>query len=94
MTVDEIMELATSLGDMRYLAGRGKATKEEVQEEYDIFKAAIEELAKDAERLEWAMNNMSQHNYTLFGMHVMNIGGTGDVSDCRSFVDARIKEAP
>lgn len=43
--------------------------------------------------LAWAMNNMCQHNYTLFGMHVMNVGGTGDIDDCREFIDKRIKEA-
>jgi hypothetical protein len=48
-------------------------------------------LALDAARLVWAMNNMCQHNYTLFGVHVMNVGGTGDVHDCRSFIDNAMK---
>jgi len=37
------------------------------------------------------MNNMSQHNYILFGMHVMNVGGTGDIADCRTFIDKRMQ---
>jgi hypothetical protein len=48
-------------------------------------------LALDAARLVWAMNNMDNHNYVLFGSHVMNVGGTGDVHDCRSFIDAALK---
>jgi hypothetical protein len=48
-------------------------------------------LTLDADRLVWAMNNMCQHNYTLFGMYVMNVGGTGDIHDCRTFIDNAMK---
>jgi hypothetical protein len=51
------------------------------------LKQAQVELTLDADRLVWAMNNMCQHNYTLFGIYVMNVGGTGDIHDCRSFID-------
>lgn len=53
MTVDEIMELATILGDSRYLAGEGKASREDVQADYCNLRTAIESLAKDAEARGW-----------------------------------------
>lgn len=53
MTVDEIMELATILGDSRYLAGAGKASREDVQDDYCNLRTAIESLAKDAEARGW-----------------------------------------
>jgi hypothetical protein len=40
---------------------------------------------KDAERLQFAMHNWGPRE---FAMHVLRRGGNGDLSDCRSFVDA------
>ena len=51
--VDEIMELATILGDSRYLAGAGKASREDVQDDCCNLRTAIESLAKDAEARSW-----------------------------------------
>ena len=42
---------------------------------------------KDAERLQFAMRKWGPHE---FAMHVLRRGGDGDLSDCRSFVDAAI----
>lgn len=47
--------------------------------------------AVDAERLVWAMNHMNMPQYsTAFVHHVLSVGGIGDLSDCRVFVDAAI----
>ena len=48
--VDEIMELATILGYSRYLAGAGKSSREDVQDNYCNLRTAIESLAKDAKQ--------------------------------------------
>lgn len=50
MTVENIMKLATVYGDARIETIYGSATKDDVQEERAALLAAVEELAKDAER--------------------------------------------
>ena len=48
------------------------------------------DLEDDSSRLVWAMNNIGNAQIaTQFGRHVMNMGGVGDLSDCRRFVDAQ-----
>jgi len=49
----------------------------------------------DARRLVWAMDNMGL-NLTSFAFmaHVLARGGTGDYSDCVTFIDARMPPAP
>jgi hypothetical protein len=47
----------------------------------------------DADRLLWAMTCMCDHNYREFSSHVLRVGGTGDLDDCRTFVDGKIRES-
>lgn len=47
------------------------------------------DLEDDSSRLVWAMNNIGNARLaTQFGQHVMDVGGVGDLSDCRQFIDA------
>lgn len=47
----------------------------------------------DAIRLEWAMRNMSDSLMQAFCIHVMNVGGIGDISDMRVFLDSVMGDA-
>lgn len=63
-----------------------------------IEASANKELPKqiernDAARLVWAMNHMGLGStHRDFGSHVLNIGGVGDLDDCRVFVDAQMQK--
>ena len=47
----------------------------------------------DAARLVWAMNHMGLcSTHRDFGSHVLNVGGVGDLDDCRVFVDAQMQK--
>jgi hypothetical protein len=49
----------------------------------------------DARRLVWAMDNMGLRDTgTEFVAHVLRRGGTGDYSDCVTFIDERMPPAP
>jgi len=52
----------------------------------------LEKAEKDAARLVWAMNWMrtSAHDYG-FTKHVLEGGGTGDYSDCVTYIDAAME---
>ncbi len=61
-TTDEIFELAISWGDSRYL---GKATEEEVQEDYDNLRTAIEALVAERDALK-AELDFAKTNYETY----------------------------
>lgn len=45
----------------------------------------------DADRLVWAMANMSSANHQeQFAAYVLSVGGTGDLDDCRNYIDSVI----
>lgn len=47
-------------------------------------------IEDDAGRLVWAMSNIGSHEIARqFVQYVMDVGGVGDLSDCRQFVDSR-----
>lgn len=47
----------------------------------------------DATRLVWAMNHIGlESTHRDFCNHVLNVGGVGDLADCRVFVDARMRK--
>ncbi|WNO05997.1 ead/Ea22-like family protein [Rhodoferax mekongensis] len=54
----------------------------------------LEKAEKDAERLVWAMHNMSnpfgRHEFG-FSQHVLEQGSTGDINDCRTYIDAQME---
>lgn len=64
----------------------------EIQEKYEARLSTLRtELAAaqaDAVMLVWTLNNTSNDLYRQFGQHVMSVGGTGDLADCRTFVDS------
>ena len=56
--------------------------------------AALEEAEADEQRLVWAMHNMSnpfgRHEFG-FSQHVLERGSTGDIDDCRTYIDAHLE---
>jgi len=54
----------------------------------------LENAEKDAARLVWAMHNMSnpfgRHEFG-FSQHVLEQGSTGDINDCRTYIDAAME---
>lgn len=56
------------------------------------FCDVIEHMEKEAARLVWAMGHMGMSNeYSRnFTTHVLRVGGTGDIHDCRTFIDAHL----
>lgn len=47
----------------------------------------------DASRLVWAMGNMSSTTHRdRFAAYVLNVGGTGDLGDCRAYIDSVLIE--
>lgn len=47
----------------------------------------------DADRLHWVMNNVTTDMMNQFVRHVLTVGGVGDLSDCRAFLDPKIRES-
>jgi hypothetical protein len=84
----------------------GKPTREGAKKMREEFNAAINaadqtharEMAErgglvetsDAHRLEWVSKNWGGQRAD-YASHVLNRGGTGDLSDIRSFIDAQTK---
>lgn len=55
------------------------------------WQAILAEAPKqdDSSRLVWAMSNMGSGNHRdRFAAHVLSSGGTGDLHDCRSYIDS------
>ncbi|WP_212646408.1 hypothetical protein [Delftia sp. PE138] len=45
----------------------------------------------DTARLVWAMANMGSANHCAqFSAYVLSVGGTGDLDDCRNYIDSVI----
>jgi len=45
----------------------------------------------DTDRLVWAMANMGSANHCAqFAAYVLSVGGTGDLDDCRNYIDSVI----
>ena len=61
MTVEQIMELATILGDRRLLATHGINNRDQVQDAYKQLRTAIEELHRDANRYNWLKDQHAYH---------------------------------
>jgi hypothetical protein len=53
-------------------------------------KAAVPDIITDADRLAW-VSLASGGQRTDYAMHVLQRGGTGDLSDIRSFIDKAIR---
>ena len=66
-----------------------EAERDRLQSENERLKSEHE---RDAFRLVWAMNwmRMDVHDYG-FSKHVMERGGTGDYSDCATYIDAAME---
>lgn len=66
-----------------------EAERDRLQSENERLKSENE---RDAFRLVWAMNwmRMDVHDYG-FSKHVMERGGTGDYSDCATYIDAAME---
>jgi hypothetical protein len=57
-------------------------------------KARMEEWAKDSKRLVWAMHNIHISAISIaFTAHVLRRGGTGDISDCETFIDHMMSDS-
>lgn len=53
----------------------------------DALQARVDAVEKDAERLVWAMQRLNSEEFVA---HVIQVGGTGDINDCRTFIDAAL----
>jgi hypothetical protein len=54
------------------------------------FCDVAEHIEAESKRLVWAMEHMGMSNDCSrnFTAHVLSVGGTGDIHDCRTFIDA------
>lgn len=67
------------------------AAKRELAEELAALTAERDELRKDEDRLVWAMDRMGMGTTSIdFLASVLRRGGTGDLGDCRTFIDEAI----
>jgi aspartate aminotransferase-like enzyme len=56
--------------------------------------AALESAEKDAARLVFAMSNCNTLLFAnKFAIHVIRVGGTGDIHDCRNYIDTVMEAA-
>ena len=53
----------------------------------------LREAEKDANRLEWVMNNATRDDLSRYPHHVLRRAGNGDMSDIRTFIDDEIQPA-
>jgi hypothetical protein len=56
------------------------------------LEAERDEAREDADRLVWAMDQGHIHG-TAFIAWVLQRGGTGDIDDCRTFIDSLLQSA-
>lgn len=71
-------------------ATRGLDWRSAEQARWSAITAAMPKQ-DDAERLVWAMNHMGLgQTHREFCAHVVCRGGTGDLSDCRTFIDEQM----
>lgn len=56
--------------------------------------AALRESSKDTPRLQYIALRISDDYWRKFGVHVMNVGGVGDLCDVRTFIDKMMMEQP
>ena len=54
---------------------------------------APKEDITDTDRLHWVMNNFSVDLMNQFVRHVLTVGGVGDLSDIRTFLDPYIRRS-
>ncbi|WP_439606826.1 hypothetical protein [Hydrogenophaga sp.] len=81
--------LSTSL----HMVRAALATKPQAGQEATAPAQPVQDK-EDAERFEWAMNHMHMpEHHNAFVRHVLSVGGMGDLSDCRVFVDNVIRAA-
>jgi len=63
---------------------------EQIIAERDALRTQVAELSKDAVRLVWAMNHMgTADTHITYSSYVLAVGGTGDIHDCRTYIDAQ-----
>jgi hypothetical protein len=61
--------------------------------ESETVSAAQQEASKDAQRLVWASSKFFDERIrTEFVQHVLHVGGAGDLSDCRTFIDKAMQQ--
>lgn len=56
----------------------------------EALQRLVDQAEKDSRRLVWAMCNMTPTLTREFGMDVIRRGGTGDLGDCRTFIDQHL----
>lgn len=89
-TTEEIMELATILGDRCLLATHGINSKDDVAAAYEELKSAIEELVKDAARYQW----ISAYLPSMDESHDDALVSAGSKEQIDAVVDAAMKAIP
>ena len=64
----------------------------DVDSDYEVASKRVDAPKEidDAERLQWVMNNFNDDLVREFVHHVLRVGGVGDLSDIRTFLDPKI----
>ena len=103
LTIDATGDAFLSAENSEYVAEVGAVGEDGIVSDYGKFIAAanpavvlelvrrLREAEKDANRLEWMMNNATRGDLSRYPHHVLRRAGNGDMSDIRTFIDDEIQ---